>query len=169
MTASLLHRAIIRIATLASIGPRSPRSRSTPTRRLWCLPVYCFRLLVARQHRDSSMSDETTGPPGLFPGTSPATGATSDSRKGGKGTSIAQSGNQFPQTVQEADVVNQSEARGDPEAGTTPRVTRWSTVRRIWNWKPKPARYDARNPPKFTIWLNMLFGFVSLMPSTCPQ
>src|SRR5688572_10376563 len=42
-----------------------------------------------------------------------------------------------------------------------------SAIRRLWNWKPKPARYDAENPPKFTIWLNMLFGFGELIP--CPD
>jgi hypothetical protein len=34
-------------------------------------------------------------------------------------------------------------------------------ISRLWSWKPKPARYDPENPPKFTIWLNILFGFVS--------
>lgn len=42
--------------------------------------------------------------------------------------------------------------------------TKWSALRRAWEWKPKPARYDPENPPKFTIWLNMLFGFVSDQP-----
>lgn len=38
---------------------------------------------------------------------------------------------------------------------------RWHLIYRIWKWTPKPARYDAVNPPKFTIWLNMLFGFAA--------
>ncbi|KAK3361115.1 major facilitator superfamily domain-containing protein [Lasiosphaeria ovina] len=33
--------------------------------------------------------------------------------------------------------------------------------RRLWNWKPRPARYDPDNPPKFTVWMNILFGFAS--------
>lgn len=39
--------------------------------------------------------------------------------------------------------------------------TIWRVIRRLWHWKPGPARYDAENPPKFTLWLNILFGFVS--------
>jgi hypothetical protein len=31
---------------------------------------------------------------------------------------------------------------------------------RLWRWQPKPARFDPDNPPKFTVWLNILFGFV---------
>ncbi|KAL2015232.1 hypothetical protein VTK56DRAFT_6046 [Thermocarpiscus australiensis] len=38
---------------------------------------------------------------------------------------------------------------------------KWAVIRRLWNWKPRPARYDAANPPKFTIWLNLLFGFAT--------
>ncbi len=39
---------------------------------------------------------------------------------------------------------------------------KWSNkLLRAWNWKPKPARYDPANPPEFTLWLNVLFGFVS--------
>jgi hypothetical protein len=34
-------------------------------------------------------------------------------------------------------------------------------IRQIWEWKPKPARYDPKNPPEFTLFLNLLFGFVS--------
>jgi hypothetical protein len=41
----------------------------------------------------------------------------------------------------------------------------WKSIfRQAWNWKPKPARYDPDNPPKFTIWLNLLFGFVFYSP-----
>lgn len=42
--------------------------------------------------------------------------------------------------------------------------TKRSALRRAWEWKPKPARYDPENPPKFTIWLNLLFAFVSDPP-----
>ncbi|KAK0715584.1 major facilitator superfamily domain-containing protein [Lasiosphaeris hirsuta] len=35
----------------------------------------------------------------------------------------------------------------------------WDTVYRIWKWTPKPARYDPNNPPKFTVWMNILFAF----------
>jgi hypothetical protein len=36
-----------------------------------------------------------------------------------------------------------------------------SSIRRVYEWKPKPARYDPENPPKFTLSLNILFAFVS--------
>ncbi|KAK3938715.1 major facilitator superfamily domain-containing protein [Diplogelasinospora grovesii] len=35
------------------------------------------------------------------------------------------------------------------------------TIKRIWNWKPKPARYDPDKPPRFSLGLNTLFGFAS--------
>ncbi len=37
-------------------------------------------------------------------------------------------------------------------------------IYRTWKWIPKPARYDPDNPPKFTVWLNILFAFVSHSP-----
>ncbi|KAK3389725.1 major facilitator superfamily domain-containing protein [Podospora didyma] len=44
----------------------------------------------------------------------------------------------------------------------TPTVTEeLNTLQRAWRWKPKPARYDPENPPKFTVWMNMLFGFAA--------
>ncbi|KAK4249226.1 major facilitator superfamily domain-containing protein [Corynascus novoguineensis] len=43
---------------------------------------------------------------------------------------------------------------------------KWNKLRRAWNWKPSPARYDPENPPKFTIWLNVLFGFASCFTVT---
>lgn len=36
-----------------------------------------------------------------------------------------------------------------------------SFARRVYEWKPRPARYDSGNPPKFTLFLNILFAFVS--------
>lgn len=39
---------------------------------------------------------------------------------------------------------------------------RKTQLQTLWQWKPKAARYDPNHPPKFTIWMNMLFGFVSL-------
>ncbi|KAK3897602.1 major facilitator superfamily domain-containing protein [Staphylotrichum tortipilum] len=49
----------------------------------------------------------------------------------------------------------------DPPKGPSP-PGKWATrLRRAWNWKPKPARYDPANPPEFTLWLNVLFGFAS--------
>ncbi|KAK4161530.1 major facilitator superfamily domain-containing protein [Cladorrhinum sp. PSN259] len=42
---------------------------------------------------------------------------------------------------------------------TTSSLARRSKWTKIWHWKPRPARYDPLNPPKFTIYLNMLFGF----------
>jgi hypothetical protein len=70
----------------------------------------------------------------------------------------------------------QDSAREDPpshegidhfEIADVPETTQWrSVVLRAWDWKPKPARYDPGNPPEFTIWLNILFGFVR-HPSHC--
>lgn len=55
--------------------------------------------------------------------------------------------------------------QGDITGGTTQTSTtstkQLAPIRRAWNWIPPPARYDPENPPKFTIWLNVLFGFVS--------
>ncbi|KAK3311800.1 major facilitator superfamily transporter [Apodospora peruviana] len=42
---------------------------------------------------------------------------------------------------------------------TDTQTTNLDLIRHVWNWMPAPARYDTRNPPKFTVWLNMLFGF----------
>ncbi|KAK4236230.1 major facilitator superfamily domain-containing protein [Achaetomium macrosporum] len=42
-----------------------------------------------------------------------------------------------------------------------PESPRWNAVRRAWNWKPRPARYDPEKPPEFTVWLNILFAFAS--------
>lgn len=39
-----------------------------------------------------------------------------------------------------------------------------SLLRTIWEWKPKPARYDPDDPPKFSLALNILFAFVSAPP-----
>ncbi|KAH6856918.1 major facilitator superfamily domain-containing protein [Chaetomium sp. MPI-CAGE-AT-0009] len=50
---------------------------------------------------------------------------------------------------------------GDTPALGAPGPTKWSTLRRVWKWKPKAARYDPESPPEFTIWLNILFSFAS--------
>lgn len=45
-------------------------------------------------------------------------------------------------------------------------------VRQLWKWTPPPARYDPDNPPKFTVWINLLFAFVSrpdLPPRSIPD
>lgn len=43
-------------------------------------------------------------------------------------------------------------------SAATPWKNRFQT---LWHWKPKAARYDPDNPPEFTMWINILFGFVS--------
>jgi hypothetical protein len=43
-----------------------------------------------------------------------------------------------------------------------------SFARRLYEWKPRPARYDSENPPKFTLFLNILFAFVSSLRNSCP-
>lgn len=49
---------------------------------------------------------------------------------------------------------------------TTPENKSWKDhVRQLWKWTPPPARYDPDNPPKFTVWINLLFAFVSHQPS----
>lgn len=54
-----------------------------------------------------------------------------------------------------------SDIQNDPNISTTsptsPPTSKWT---KLWHWKPPPARYDPSNPPKFTIYLNVLFGFV---------
>ncbi len=47
-------------------------------------------------------------------------------------------------------------------------LERWrenAAARRVWNvitWTPKRCRWDPKNPPKFNMGLNLLFGFVSV-------
>ncbi|KAK3338079.1 major facilitator superfamily domain-containing protein [Neurospora tetraspora] len=43
-------------------------------------------------------------------------------------------------------------------SAATPWKNRFQT---LWHWKPKAARYDPDNPPEFTMWINILFGFAS--------
>ncbi|SPQ23882.1 ae04440a-e43d-42c3-87a7-c3f3272458a3 [Thermothielavioides terrestris] len=104
------------------------------------------------------MSAEQSEPPGLSPAIGLGTGLNapgSDDLLGGKRT---------PSMAQDAS--GTSKARpidmDDIEPVNTSRLlTKWRLVRRLWDWKPKSARYDPQNPPKFTIWLNLLFGFAS--------
>src|SRR5690349_3052528 len=56
--------------------------------------------------------------------------------------------------------ISHRDATNDVETADVSQQEKWGTIRRAWRWKPKPARYDPKNPPKFTIWLNILFGFV---------
>ena len=83
------------------------------------------------------------------------------------GRSNGQHGKGIPQPGNETDEKSASDSTpitsgiDDDATLDVPESTKWSTLRRAWEWKPKPARYDPENPPKFTIWLNMLFGFVS--------
>ena len=73
--------------------------------------------------------------------------------------------------ITETSLPHDKEARvptpGDTEGSELQSLSRpekWNTLQRAWNWKPSPARYDPENPPKFTIWLNVLFGFVCHHP-----
>lgn len=43
------------------------------------------------------------------------------------------------------------------ESDVTP--VKVGAIGRIWHWKPSATRYDPDNPPKFTVWLNILFAF----------
>lgn len=38
-----------------------------------------------------------------------------------------------------------------------------ASLHKAWKWQPRPARYDPENPPKFTLWLNIMFSFVRLV------
>ncbi len=66
-------------------------------------------------------------------------------------------------TTEDPDRANTPTRANDVEAAAVSSSGKWHLIRRAWNWKPKPARYDPLNPPRFTIWLNLLFGFVSLL------
>jgi hypothetical protein len=91
------------------------------------------------------------------------------------GPGHGQRGKGTPQPENEADEKSASDNApningiDDTAVLSAPGSTKWSPLRRAWEWKPKPARYDPDNPPKFTIWLNMLFGFVSDYPSSCKK
>ena len=78
---------------------------------------------------------------------------------GGKGSQRSTSG-----TAEDFDRENTPNRGNDVEAAAASSSGKWQIIRRAWNWKPKPARYDPSNPPRFTIWLNLLFGFVSPHP-----
>lgn len=66
--------------------------------------------------------------------------------------------------------ISHRDATNDVETADVSQHEKWGTIRRAWRWKPKPARYDPKNPPKFTIWLNILFGFVRrINPFTSPH
>ncbi|KAH8912071.1 MFS general substrate transporter [Coniochaeta sp. PMI_546] len=43
-------------------------------------------------------------------------------------------------------------------AGSDTTPVKAGAIRRIWHWKPSTTRYDPNNPPKFTVWLNILFA-----------
>lgn len=53
------------------------------------------------------------------------------------------------------------QAGEDGKHGSRDRNTLRSRIWRIINWVPPRCRWDATNPPKFTLALNLLFGFVS--------
>ena len=83
---------------------------------------------------------------------------------GGQGSPRLASG-----TAEDPDRENTPNRGSDIEPAAVSSSGKWQTIRRAWNWKPKPARYDPSNPPRFTIWLNLLFGFVSPLTSTSPH
>lgn len=56
-------------------------------------------------------------------------------------------------------VNSDEDAASTAESDTTP--IKEGTIRRLWNWKPNSTRYDPDDPPKFTVWLNILFAAVS--------
>ena len=60
-------------------------------------------------------------------------------------------------TTDTSSAVSAVEGNGD----ATGQTQKWKRIQRIWTYTPKPARYDPQNPPKFTIWINILFSFVS--------
>jgi hypothetical protein len=59
-------------------------------------------------------------------------------------------------------VASDEETVSTAESDLTP--VKEGAMRRIWHWKPSATRYDADDPPKFTVWLNILFALVSLGP-----
>lgn len=57
-----------------------------------------------------------------------------------------------------------SESSGDERKAKYDRIRRNETAKTLWriaSWTPKRCRWDPENPPKFTLALNLLFGFVS--------
>ncbi|KAK4454468.1 major facilitator superfamily domain-containing protein [Podospora aff. communis PSN243] len=48
------------------------------------------------------------------------------------------------------------------ETLTTSQHPKWRQLfNRAQAWTPAPARYDPSNPPKFTVWINILFAYAS--------
>jgi len=76
-------------------------------------------------------------------------GADGTPEKGLQGTSPRDSS---------TDIVSEEETPQPPQP-LTPRQRKLALLRRAWKWTPKPSRYDPANPPKFTVWTNILFAF----------
>lgn len=68
-------------------------------------------------------------------------------------------------TVEAGEVSNGStSALSDDEKRRFAQIRDNDTFRKIWNfvsWTPKRCRWDPESPPKFSMGLNLLFGFVS--------
>ena len=47
------------------------------------------------------------------------------------------------------------------EEKPTPQATTWQKFYNIASWTPPRCRYDPANPPKFSLALNLLFGFAA--------
>jgi hypothetical protein len=69
------------------------------------------------------------------------------------------------QVMSGENTVSDEEIVSTGQSDTTP--VKRGTIHRIWHWKPSATRYDPNSPPKFTVWLNILFALVSLASKTC--
>lgn len=62
--------------------------------------------------------------------------------------------------------VNSTESEDGDEKRRFVRLRQNNFARKVWDvvtWTPKRCRWDPESPPKFSMWLNLLFGFVSFV------
>lgn len=111
--------------------------RKDSTTQNWVFPSFFFFLARVIPLPSSSMVDSK-----IRPGPEP------DSSDGEKPTDT---------TLSSSDDEQVSPIPDPPAKGETKQ-----RLLGLWNWIPPPARYDVENPPKFTLWLNILFAFVRL-------
>lgn len=71
-----------------------------------------------------------------------------------------ENGGESSESVQTVDVVEEEQVKVKKFGG----IRNNGVVRRIWevvSWTPKRCRYDPKEPPRFSMSLNLLFAFVS--------
>jgi hypothetical protein len=81
------------------------------------------------------------------------------------GTSPIAPKNKEPEPQALDDANESTSTRSEDEKGRlAQRIREYEVARAFWrviSWTPKRCRWDPESPPKFSLGLNILFGFVS--------